>query len=63
MENMELIDTLFRLIMKDSVSPKCAAFIIHAIIEMIPWESDELKKEFKNLIIEIFNSDVENGLI
>lgn len=53
--------TIVEVLFRDDISPKAAAFIFHALIEMTYFD-EEGRKEFKNHILELFNLDVNNEL-
>lgn len=49
---------IVRMLTSDYITPKGAAFLIHAIMEMTNWAGDEwLQKEFKNHVLELFKYD------
>ena len=49
---------IIRLLTSDYITPKAAAFLIHAIMEMTYWSNDEeTQKEFKNHVLKLFDYD------
>lgn len=49
---------IVRMLTSDYISPKAAALLIHAIMEMTHWaEGSEEQKEFKNHVLELFKYD------
>jgi hypothetical protein len=49
---------IVRMLTSDYITPKGAAFLVHAIIEMTNWAGDaETQKEFKKHLLELFKYD------
>ena len=49
---------IVRMLTSDYITPKGAAFLIHAIMEMTNWAGDEeIQKEFKKHVREMFDHD------
>lgn len=49
---------IVRMLASEYITPKAAAFLVHAIIEMTAWSADtEAQKEFKKHLLELFKYD------
>jgi hypothetical protein len=51
-------EAIIKLLTYEHITPKAAAFLIHAIMEMSNWIGDsEAQKEFKRHVLELFKYD------
>jgi hypothetical protein len=49
---------IVKMLTSDYITPRGAAFLIHAIMEMSNWKWDsESQKEFKKHVLELFEYD------
>ena len=56
MDNIE--SDIVRMLKSECITPKGAAFLMHAIMEMATWNYDEeVQKEFKKHVLKLFDYD------